>query len=76
MNFKFIPCLVLSALLLGGCAGSARFGHAHTCPVPTRRGVSEYLCKHCHCIMQVAEREWDHPCNVCHCKKTFKECRR
>ena len=74
MDFKFN--MLIAALLLSGCAGPTRFGHGNTCPVPTRPGVPEYLCKHCNCIMQVAEGEWDQPCNVCHCKKTFKACLR
>ena len=76
MNFKFILYPLLSALALGGCATATPVGHGGTCPLPMRPGVQEYTCKHCHCIMQVAEGEWDQPCNVCHCKKTFKECRR
>ena len=67
---------LVMALCLCGCAGPARFGHANTCPVPMRRGVPEYLCKHCNCIMQVADGEWDHACNVCHCHKRFKACLR
>ena len=74
VNFKFIT--VALTLLLSGCAGPALLARANTCPVPTRPGVPEYLCQHCNCIMQVADGEWEQTCNVCHCKKTFKACRR
>ena len=76
MNFKFNMYCLLAAVTLAGCATTpiARLGPAGTCPLPLRAGVPEYTCKHCNCIMQVAEGEWQQPCNVCNCKKTFKEC--
>lgn len=75
MNFKFnIALWALCSVLLSACAGPAAVRRGGTCPLPTRAGVPEYLCKHCNCIMQVADGEWDQPCNVCNCKKTFKEC--
>ena len=74
MNFKFMLGLFALAVALGGCRTPAQFLRAPMCPLPMREGVPEYLCKHCNCIMQVADGEWDQPCNVCNCKKTFKEC--
>ena len=73
MNFKFILGL-LAAGMFTGCAGPTRLGPAGTCPLPLRTGVAEYLCKHCNCIMQVADSEWEQECTVCNCKKTVKAC--
>ena len=74
MNFKFISGLLLAALLGLGCATPRYQPFGGACALPLRPDAKEYTCKHCNCIMQVAEGEWDQPCNVCNCKKTFKEC--